>query len=90
MTDELKNTDPEDIEDLLVKVETSFGISFAENELAHIKTFGELSDHVSDKIQLDKSDDCTEVVQKNGTLFCIKNAENGRKKNQEIARTLRA
>ena len=59
MTDELKNTDPEDIEDLLVKVETSFGISFAENELAHIKTFGELSDYVTNKIQLDKSKDCT-------------------------------
>ena len=32
----------------------------------------------------------TEVVQKNGTLFCIKNAKNGRKKNQKIARALRA
>ena len=29
-----------------------------------------------------------EVVQKNGTLFCIKNAENGSKENQEITRTL--
>ena len=29
-----------------------------------------------------------EVVQKSGTLFCIKNAKNGIKKNQEIARTL--
>ena len=32
----------------------------------------------------------TEVVQKNGTLFCIKNAENGSKENQENAHTLRA
>jgi hypothetical protein len=31
-----------------------------------------------------------EVVQKNGTLFCIKNAENGSKENQENAHTLRA
>ena len=31
-----------------------------------------------------------EVVQKNGTLFCIKKAENGSEKNQEITRTLRA
>jgi catechol 2,3-dioxygenase-like lactoylglutathione lyase family enzyme len=30
----------------------------------------------------------TEVVQKNGTLFCIKNAKNGSKENQENARTL--
>jgi hypothetical protein len=29
-----------------------------------------------------------EVVQKNGTLFCIKNAKNGSKENQENARTL--
>ena len=32
----------------------------------------------------------SEVVQKNGTLFCIKNAKNGSKENQENARTLRA
>jgi hypothetical protein len=31
-----------------------------------------------------------EVVQKNGTLFCIKNAENGSEENQENTRTLRA
>ena len=31
----------------------------------------------------------TDVVQKNGTFFCIKNAENGSKENQEITRTLR-
>jgi hypothetical protein len=31
-----------------------------------------------------------EVVQKNGTLFCIKNAKNGSKENQENSRTLRA
>jgi len=31
-----------------------------------------------------------EVVQKNGTLFCIKNAENGSKKSQENAHALRA
>ena len=29
-----------------------------------------------------------EVVQKNGTLFYIKNAENGSKENQENTRTL--
>jgi hypothetical protein len=32
----------------------------------------------------------SEVVQKNGTLFCIKNAKNGSKENQENSRTLRA
>jgi hypothetical protein len=34
--------------------------------------------------------DVIEVVQKNGTLFCIKNAKNGSKENQENSRTLRA
>ncbi len=56
---ELKNTDPEDIEDLLVKVEKSFGIEFSENELVNIQTFGELCDYIKNKIQLDKQDDCT-------------------------------
>ena len=56
---ELKNTDPEDIEDLLVKVEKSFGIEFSENELVNVQTFGELCDHIKNKIQLDQQDDCT-------------------------------
>lgn len=60
MTDyELKNIDPEDIEDLLVKVETSFDIKFVGDELVHITTFGQLCDHIVNKIQLDNSDDCT-------------------------------
>jgi hypothetical protein len=56
---ELKNVDPEDIEDLLVKVETSFDIKFVGNELIHITTFGLLCDHIANKIQLEKLDDCT-------------------------------
>jgi hypothetical protein len=56
---ELKNIDSEDIEDLLVKVESSFDIKFTDNELIHIKTFGQLCDHITNKIQLDNSDDCT-------------------------------
>jgi hypothetical protein len=55
----LNNVDPEDIEDFLVKVETSFGIKFAERELAHVKTFGEMCDHLIDKIQLEDVNDCT-------------------------------
>lgn len=56
---ELKNIDPEDIEDLLVKVETSFDIEFVGDELIHITTFGQLCDHIANKIQLDNSGDCT-------------------------------
>jgi acyl carrier protein len=60
MTDyELKNIDPDDISDLLVKVEKSFDIKFGDTELMHISTFGELCDHIANKIQLDNSNDCT-------------------------------
>jgi hypothetical protein len=60
MTDyELKDIDSEDIGDLLVKVESSFDIEFAANELVHITTFGQLCEHIANKIQLDNSDDCT-------------------------------
>ena len=60
MTDyELKNIAPEDIEDLILKVESSFDITFAKSEMAHIKTFGEMCDHITGKIQLDNLDDCT-------------------------------
>jgi len=56
---ELKNIDFENIEDFLVKVETSFDIQFVGNELVNIMTFGQLCDHIADKIQLDNTDDCT-------------------------------
>lgn len=56
---ELKNSDPGDIDDLLGKVETSFDMHFADNELAHIETFGELCDHIANKIQLINSNECT-------------------------------
>ncbi len=55
----LKDIDSEDIEDLLVKVEKSFGIKFFGNELVHIKTFGELCDYIADKMELKNSEDCT-------------------------------
>ena len=55
----LKNIDPEDIEDLLIKVEKSFNIKFGDSELEQSITFGELCDHIANKIQLDNSDDCT-------------------------------
>lgn len=56
---QLKNIDLEDIEDLLLKVETSFGIQFQGNELVHIVSFGELCDYIADKIQLNNFSDCT-------------------------------
>jgi hypothetical protein len=60
MTDyELINVHAEDIEDWLIKVETSFDIKFVGNELIHIKTFGQLCDLIKNKIQLDQDDHCT-------------------------------
>lgn len=56
---ELKNTDPEVIEDILAKVEHSFDIKFTDKELAHIQTFGEICDLVKSKLQLVHTDDCT-------------------------------
>ncbi|QIH36999.1 hypothetical protein G6053_07635 [Sphingobacterium sp. DR205] len=57
--DELENVDPDDISDLLVKVEKSFDMKFGSTELMHIFTFGELCDHIANKIQLEHSNDCT-------------------------------
>ncbi|WP_300599118.1 acyl carrier protein [Niabella sp.] len=60
MTDyELKNIDPDDISDILVKVEKSFDIKFGDTELLLITTFGELCDHIANKIQLHNTDNCT-------------------------------
>ena len=59
MTHKLKNIDSEYIEDMLVNIENSFDIKFGNGELLHTTTFGELCDHITNKIQLDTSDDCT-------------------------------
>lgn len=58
-TYELKNIDPLDISDVLVKVENSFGIKFGETELMDAKTFGELCDIITNKVQGHNSNDCT-------------------------------
>ena len=55
----LRDIDSEDIEDLLLRVEKSFGIKFAEKELFHVSTFGELCDHITNKMELENSEDCT-------------------------------
>jgi acyl carrier protein len=55
----LKKNEIEDISELLMKVEKSFDIRFGKTELKHIATFGELCDHIVDKIQLDHFEDCT-------------------------------
>ena len=56
---ELNKIDAEDLNELLIKVENSFDITFGDIELADLETFGELCDHIANKIQLDNIDDCT-------------------------------
>ena len=56
---ELKNIDPDDISDILIKVEKAFDFKFGKNELENIKTFGDLFDIVTAKVQGVHVDDCT-------------------------------
>lgn len=58
-TIELKNIDPEDVGDVLLKVEKSFGFKFGDTELKDVKTFGELCDIITSKVQGDNINDCT-------------------------------
>jgi acyl carrier protein len=43
--------DVEDIEDLLEVIEQSYDIRFEKNELGHVRTFGQLTDHIIFKIK---------------------------------------
>lgn len=55
----LSKLDTDDIDDVLLKVEQSFGFKFSENELSDVKTFGELCDIIINKVQGSNVDDCT-------------------------------
>jgi len=56
---QLKNVDPEDINDVLLKVQRSFDIRFDQSELDHVATFGDLCDAIQNKISLLHEDTCT-------------------------------
>ncbi len=56
---ELKNIDPEDISDVLLKIEKSFGIKFGKTELNDVNIFGELCDIIINKVHGENLDDCT-------------------------------
>ncbi len=58
-SNDFTDIDTDDLGDLLEQVEASFGIKFLDNELVDISTFGQLCDHISEKIQLENLDDCT-------------------------------
>jgi len=52
---ELKNIDPEDINNVMLKVEESFGFTFGDTELKDVKTFRELCDIITQKVQGDNT-----------------------------------
>jgi len=57
--DQLKECDPDDISDLLPKIQRSFGFRFAKGELEGVRTFGELCDVIVAKMRQEESEDCT-------------------------------
>lgn len=59
MESKLPNIDIEDVEDILKQIEISYDIKFANAEMAHLKTFGEITDHIISKIELEENADCT-------------------------------
>jgi hypothetical protein len=56
---ELKHLHSDDLDEILVAVEKSFDFSFGKTELKQVKTFGELCDVITAKVQGDNSNDCT-------------------------------
>lgn len=55
----LNNIDPADIDDVLLKIQRSFDIRFEQEDLDHVKNFGNLCDVVVKKLKLKHSDACT-------------------------------
>ena len=55
----IKDFDLEELDYLLEEIAQIYNIKFAENELAHISTFGELFGHIVNKINLKDTHNCT-------------------------------
>ncbi len=51
--------DPEDLDDVLTKIEQSYSITFGTNDLRQVETFGQLCEAITEKIQLAEVGDCT-------------------------------
>ncbi|WP_247233794.1 hypothetical protein [Telluribacter sp. SYSU D00476] len=58
-TAKLDDYEDEDIFDVVVKLEKSFGLKFDKNAFFHIKTFGDLFDVFESHISYEHRDDCT-------------------------------
>jgi len=55
----LNNVDPEDIGDVLVKIERSFNIRLDDTSCKDVKTFGKLCDIVVENVKQTNNDSCT-------------------------------
>lgn len=55
----LNNVDPEDLDDVLVKIERSFNISLEDTSFKDVKTFGKLCDIVVEKVKQTNNESCT-------------------------------
>ncbi|MEZ0539463.1 hypothetical protein [Fibrella arboris] len=51
--------DPDDLDDVLTKIEQSYSITFGTNDLRQVETFGQLCEAITEKIQLADLEDCT-------------------------------
>lgn len=51
--------DPDDLEDILLEIEKSFAVTLEEDVLLKVKTFGELCEHIAQKMLGQEVDDCT-------------------------------
>ena len=71
----LNTIDPEDIGDVLAKIECSFNIKFENEELNHVKTFGALCDLVVAKVKQVQADSCTTQQ----AFYKLRNAINAKK-----------
>lgn len=71
----LSTIDPEDVSDVLLKIERSFNIRFTDEDLTHVKTFGALCDMVVDKVKQVQGDSCTTQQ----AFYKLRNAINAKK-----------
>jgi len=55
----LDNYEDEDILDVVLKLEKSFGLKFEKDAFYNVKTFGDLCDIFTDNLQGDNSNDCS-------------------------------
>nr|WP_294942365.1 hypothetical protein [uncultured Mucilaginibacter sp.] len=70
----LNNVDPDDISDVLVKIEKSFDITLGNDDLKDTKTFGALCDVVVAKVKHAHADSCTTQQ----AFYKLRNAINAR------------